>query len=57
MKVPDLVISPWVPKNMIDHRRYEHSSVPKTIEDRFNLFSMTERDKIAKSLSQLINVG
>jgi phospholipase C len=53
MKVPALVISPWVPKNMIDHRSYEHSSIPKTIEDRFNLTPMTKRDKTSKSLSNL----
>jgi phospholipase C len=54
MKVPALVISPWVGKNIIDHRSYEHSSVPKTIEDRFGLSPMTQRDKIAKSLGDLL---
>ncbi len=54
MKVPALVISPWVGKNMIDHRNYEHSSIPKTIEERFRLSSLTQRDKNAKSLGDLL---
>jgi len=54
MRVPTLVISPWIPRNVIDHRHYEHASIPKTLEDRFGLPSLTERDKRARSLRDLL---
>jgi phospholipase C len=54
MKVPALIISPWVGKNIIDHRNYEHSSIPKTIEDRFQLKHLTKRDEVARSLMNLV---
>jgi phospholipase C len=54
LKVPALVISPWVPKNWIDHRNYEHCSVPKTVQDRFTLPPLTLRNVIARSLGELL---
>jgi phospholipase C len=43
-RVPAVVISPWCPQNMIEHRQLEHSVIPATIEQVFGLFSMTVRD-------------
>jgi phospholipase C len=42
--VPALVISPWCPKNIIEHRTLEHSVVPATIEQMFGVSPMTVRD-------------
>lgn len=52
-RVPALVISPLVPRNRIDHRLYEHSSIPATIEHLFGLAPMTDRDAHANGLHLL----
>ena len=62
-RVPSLLISPWVPKGKVIHSpqgpapnsAYEHSSVPATLKDIFDLPSfLTKRDAWAGSfLSEL----
>jgi phospholipase C len=36
-RVPAIVISPWIPKNVVDHRLYDHSSIPASIENCLGL--------------------
>jgi phospholipase C len=36
-RVPALVVSPLVPKNLIEHRQFDHTSVLSTVERVFNL--------------------
>lgn len=55
-RVPAVAISPWIPKNRIDHRLYDHASIPATIEKLFGLTSMTARDKAANSLLPLVSL-
>ena len=43
-RVPAVVISPWCPQNMIEHRQLEHSFIPATIEQLFGLKPLTIRD-------------
>ena len=43
-RVPAIVISPWCPRNMIEHRQLEHSVIPATIEQVFGLQPLTARD-------------
>ena len=43
-RVPAIVISPWCPQNMIEHRPLEHSFIPATIEQLFGLKPLTTRD-------------
>jgi phospholipase C len=54
VRVPAVIVSPLIPKNTIDHRLYDHASVPKTLQDLFSLTAMTERDKNANSLLPLL---
>lgn len=56
VRVPALVISPYIKKNTIDHRQYQHSSVPKTVESIFTLSHMTDRDAQANDLSALLTL-
>jgi phospholipase C len=53
-RVPALIISPLIPKNLIDHRVYDHATVPATIEHQLELDPLTERDRHANSLYPLI---
>lgn len=52
-RVPALVISPWCPKNLIEHRKLEHSAVPATIEQLFGLSPLTVRDQAMLGLQSL----
>lgn len=55
-RVPALVISPLIPKNVIDHRLYDHSSVLATLESLFDLSPLTARDANANRLDSLISL-
>ncbi len=57
VRVPALIISPWVPANTIDHRVYDHSSVPATIEALFGLQPLTARDGAANSVLPLLSLA
>src|SRR6202040_3156891 len=43
--------------NLIDHRLYDHSSIPATLEDLFGLKSLTARDAAANRLNPLISLS
>jgi phospholipase C len=58
LRVPAVLVSPWVVKGKIDSTIYEHSSLPATVKTLFNLpEGLTARDKAAntfeKNLSQV----
>ena len=55
-RVPAVVISPLVPKNVIDHRLYDHASIPATTEDLFGIGPMTQRDAKANGLGALLSL-
>ncbi len=56
-RVPAVVISPWCPQNMIDHRQFEHSSIPATIEQLFGLKPLTIRDTEAIGVQTLASLS
>jgi phospholipase C len=56
VRVPAIVVSPFVPRGVIDHGVYDHSSIPATIEERFGLTNLTERDKQAARLIPLLQL-
>jgi phospholipase C len=56
-RVPAVVISPWIPKNAVDHRLYDHSSIPATLEELFGLASMTARDSAANTVLPLLSLA
>jgi phospholipase C len=56
VRVPALIISAYTQKNIIDHRTYDHSSVPATLESMFNLPSLTKRDAQANNITSLTSL-
>ena len=56
-RVPAIVISPLIPRNLIDHRLYDHASIPATIEEIFRLNAMTNRDAAANPLTALATLA
>jgi phospholipase C len=56
VRVPAIIISPRIPKNLIDHRVYDHSSIPATIERIFGLDPLTKRDAVANAPTTLLRL-
>jgi len=57
VRTPAIVVSPLVPRGTIDHRIYDHASIPKTVEVLFGLGPMTERDANANHLLSLLSLA
>jgi phospholipase C len=55
-RVPAVVISPLIPRNVIDHREYDHTSVLATVERLFGLQPLTARDREALDLLSLASL-
>jgi phospholipase C len=53
-RVAAVVVSPRIPRNLIDHRVYDHSAIPATLERFLGLAPMTQRDAGANDLSRLV---
>jgi phospholipase C len=53
VRVPAVVVSAYIPPNLIDHRTYEHSCIPATVQAAFELPALTQRDRAARSLLPL----
>ncbi|MCW3109432.1 MAG: Phosphoesterase [Segetibacter sp.] len=56
VRVPAVIISPYIPKNVIDHRLYDHASVPATLEKIFGLAPLTQRDAQANNVTSLLSL-
>lgn len=56
-RVPAIVVSPLIPKNRIDHRLYDHASIPATLESVFGLAPLTARDAKANRLDALCTLA
>jgi phospholipase C len=52
-RVPAIVISPRIPRNLIDHRRYEHSTIVSTVIRLFGLKELTSRSSMTSDLKPL----
>lgn len=57
VRVPAIVCSSWIPRNVIDHRVYEHASVASTAERLWALPNMTDRDAHARDLTTLLSLS
>ena len=56
VRVPAVIVSPLIPEGTIDHRAYDHSSIPKTLEEIFGLPHLTARDEAANSVTSLLTL-
>jgi phospholipase C len=57
VRVPAVIVSPLVPAGTVDHTLYDHSSVPKTLEQLFGLTPLTNRDANANGLVHLLSLA
>jgi phospholipase C len=56
-RVPAVVASPWIPRNLVDHRLYDHTSILATVEELFGMPALTKRDAAANRLTPLISLA
>jgi len=54
VRVPALVISPYIERGVIDHSVYDHTSMLATVERLYGLPNLTERDRAADDLLKLL---
>ena len=52
-RVPTIVISPRIPRNLVDHRTYEHSTIVATVIRLFGLNDLTRRSSFSSDLKPL----
>ena len=50
IRVPTVLVSPLIKPGTVDSTVYDHSSVPKTLEQLFGFGSLTDRDAAASSV-------
>lgn len=56
VRVPAVVVSPWIPARTVSKTLYDHSSIPATLEKIVGMEPLTERDKQAASLTDLLTL-
>jgi phospholipase C len=56
-RVPAVIVSPLIAQNTIDHRLYDHASVPATLEALFGLEPLTKRDRAANNVLSLVSLA
>ncbi len=57
VRVPAIVISPLIPRGIIDHTVYDHTSVLATVETIFGVPPLSARDKHAHTLNHLFSLA
>jgi phospholipase C len=57
VRVPAVIVSPLIPANTVDHRLYDHASIPATIEAAFGLAPLTARDAAANTVLPLLSLA
>jgi phospholipase C len=57
VRVPAVIVSPRIPRNTIDHRLYDHSSIAATLVAAFGLKSLTARDAAANNVLPLLSLA
>jgi phospholipase C len=54
-RTPALLIAPWARPNFVSHTQFDHTSVLKLIEWRWNLEPLTVRDQSANNLAEALD--
>lgn len=54
-RTPNFIISPWTPRGAVGHGLYDHTSILRMIEWRWDLLPLTVRDATANNLANLLD--
>ncbi|HEX7444509.1 MAG TPA: alkaline phosphatase family protein [Acidimicrobiales bacterium] len=55
-RVPAGVVSPFARRDFVSHAVYDHTSILKTVEEKWNLPALTRRDANANSLFAMVDL-
>ncbi len=55
VRVPAVVVSPFIPRGTVDHTVYDHSSVLATLERKLGMCPLTKRDEGANDVWHLLS--
>lgn len=55
-RVPSGVVSPYAKRDFVSHTVYDHTSILKTVEEKWNLPALTRRDANANSLFDMVDL-
>ena len=50
------MVSPYAKKDFVSHTVYDHTSILKTVEEKWNLPALTRRDANATSLFDMVDL-
>jgi phospholipase C len=56
VRVPAIVVSPWIKQGVIDHTTYDHTSMLASVERLFGMKSLTDRDAVANDVLHLLDL-
>jgi phospholipase C len=57
VRVPAVVVSPWIDQGKVDSTPYDHATIPATLKERFGLANyLTARDAAANTLGGLLTL-
>jgi phospholipase C len=54
-RIPAVIVSPWVGRNVVDQTTYDHSSLLATVEKLFGLSPLTRRDAAANDFLEVFS--
>ena len=54
VRVPAVIVSPYIEENLVDHRAYDHASIPATVERLLGFGALTQRDAHAADVTPLL---
>ncbi len=57
LRVPTVIVSPWIAKGTIEHRQLQHTSIIKTVREIFGLNGLNRRENSAQSFADLFEVA
>ena len=55
-RVPAVVVSPLIPRNLIEHRLFDHASIPATVERVFRTGTLNGRDNFVNGVNHLVSL-
>ena len=55
-RVPCAIVSPWARPRYVSHRNFDHASICKLVETKWNLPAMTYRDANAAAMLDLLDL-
>src|SRR5208282_6231886 len=56
VRVPALIISPLIPKGVVDHTTYDHASAVRSVGRKLGFSNLCERDRFASDFSHLFTL-